>query len=235
MADFNHTDFEEMRYCESDWFNTFTLGHEDPGTRNWLDDFEENIKCNTGWTADSVEYFINDWRYRDKLVPGASISAAFGCSYTFGYGVDNPWPCTLDAVNCGINGASNDLIARLAISYCKTFKPSSIYVLWTFPWRREHVHDNNGLHKWGRLSDDKIKEELKNPSWVGSYLTLMNDHADLYNFQKNKLLLSTFCDSNSITLNQSTIFDLPKGSFPLARDGDHPGPDWHDAIANSFS
>ena len=37
----DHTDFKEARYLEKDWFSTFTLGHDDPGTRNWLDEGEK--------------------------------------------------------------------------------------------------------------------------------------------------------------------------------------------------
>ena len=144
----DHTDFKEARYLEKDWFSTFTLGHDDPGRRNWLDEGEKKLGCALGYNEESVEYFINDWRYRGKRVPAMGIPAAFGCSYTFGYGVNQHYPGLLDAVNCGINGASNDLIARLAITYCKTFKPTEIYVMWTFKTRREHIFENGGLEKF---------------------------------------------------------------------------------------
>ena len=227
----DHTDFKEARYLEKDWFSTFTLGHDDPGDRNWLDEGEKKLGCSLGYTEASIKYHINNWRYRGKRVPEMGASAAFGCSYTFGYGVNDPYPVLLDAVNCGINGASNDLIARLAITYCKTFKPSEIYVMWTFKTRREHIFENGGLEKFRNLSEEAIKEELASPTWVSSHLTLMNNSADEYNFKKNKMLLTSYCVVNNIKLHQSTILNLPKESFPFARDGDHPGPDWHANIA----
>jgi hypothetical protein len=227
----DHTDFKEARYLEKDWFSTFTLGHDDPGDRNWLDEGEKKLGCSLGYTEASIKYHINNWRYRGKRVPEMGASAAFGCSYTFGYGVNDPYPVLLDAVNCGINGASNDLIARLAITYCKTFKPSEIYVMWTFKTRREHIFENGGLEKFRNLSEEAIKEELASPTWVSSHLTLMNNSADDYNFKKNKMLLTSYCVVNNIKLHQSTILNLPKESFPFARDGDHPGPDWHANIA----
>ena len=227
----DHTDFKEARYLEKDWFSTFTLGHDDPGDRNWLDEGEKKLGCSLGYTEASIKYHINNWRYRGKRVPEMGASAAFGCSYTFGYGVNDPYPVLLDAVNCGINGASNDLIARLAITYCKTFKPSEIYVMWTFKTRREHIFENGGLEKFRNLSEEAIKEELASPTWVSSHLTLMNNSADEYNFKKNKMLLTSYCVVNNIKLHQSTILNLPKGLFPFARDGDHPGPDWHANIA----
>ena len=162
-------------------------------------------------------------------------SAAFGCSYTFGYGINDPYPVLLDAVNCGLSGASNDQIARLAITYCKTFKPKKIYVMWTFKARREHIHENGALEKFRNLSEEAIKEELKSPTWLSSYLTLMNDKSDHYNYQKNKLMLFNFCENNDIVLRQKEILDLSKANFSLARDNDHPGPDWHTNIAGILS
>jgi len=58
----NSGDFKEARYTESDWFSTFTLGHDDPGKTNWIDEGEEKLGCAGGYNKDSVEYFINDWR-----------------------------------------------------------------------------------------------------------------------------------------------------------------------------
>lgn len=225
----NPKDFKEMRYPESDWFSNFTLGNDEPGSYNWLD--EEEKEDSKGFGKLGVEYHINKWRYRDSIEPSKGQSAAFGCSYTFGYGVNNPWPKLIDVANCGYNGASNDMITRLAISYCETFKPSEIYVLWTFQHRREHINENGGCNKYGTLSQKKIDEEFKNRTWRSSYLELSNDKADQYNFTKNKILLNHYCSVHNIELNQATVFDFPKDKFPLARDNSHPGPDWHTNMA----
>tara|TARA_B110000037_G_scaffold186454_1_gene216455 strand:- start:264 stop:965 length:702 start_codon:yes stop_codon:yes gene_type:complete len=227
----NHTDFKEARYLKEDWFSTFTLGHDDPGKKHWIDEGEKKLGCALGFTEHSVDYYINDWRYRGKLVPAIGAAAAFGCSYTFGYGVNKHWPGLLGAVNCGINGGSNDLIARLAITYCKTFNPGTIYVLWTFKERREHVQADGGLDKFRSLSEQAIKEESNNPTWASNYAMISSNNADDYNFKKNKMLLTSYCVVNNITLHQATIYDLPKEEFPLARDNDHPGDDWHTNIA----
>jgi hypothetical protein len=227
----NPKDFKEMSYPGSDWFSTFTLGHEDPGIKVWLDEEEKELGVAQGWSIESVEYYINKWRYRGRIEPEVGKSAAFGCSYTFGYGVNIHWPGMLDAVNCGINGASNDLIARIAITYCKTFKPSVIYVLWTFPHRREHINENGGCNKYGNFSQTKLDEEFKNRTWRSSYLELSNDNADDYNYKKNKMLLTSYCVVNDIEIKQMHISQLPKDEFPLARDNSHPGPDWHTNMA----
>ena len=150
--------FKEMRYAESEWFSNFTLGHDEPGGRNWLDEGEKSL----GGNETDVEYHINRWRYRDSIEPSQGQSAAFGCSYTFGYGVNNPWPKLIGVANLGQNGASNDMITRLAISYCETFKPKDIYVLWTFPHRREHINKDGGLEKYRNMSTKTLDEEFKN-------------------------------------------------------------------------
>ena len=144
--------FRESRYLTEKWFSVFTLGHDNPGKRNWLDDGEIDQGIAQGYTEHSVEYYINDWRYRGKIVPDEGVDAAFGCSYTFGYGVGTCWPELVGVTNLGQNGASNDQIARLAISYCKTFNPTNIYVMWTFKERREHTEETGGLSKFKNLS-----------------------------------------------------------------------------------
>jgi hypothetical protein len=223
----NHSNFKEMRYTKSEWFSKFTLGHDEPGGRNWLDDGEKKL----GGNETDVEYHINRYRYRDNLEPGNNMPAAFGCSYTFGYGVNNPWPKLIGVANCGQNGASNDMITRLAISYCETFKPSEIYVLWTFAHRREHINEQGGLEKYRNMSTQTLDEEFKNKTWRSSYLELSNIKADQYNLAKNRLLLNHYCSIYNIALNEASIFDMPKNEYPLARDNDHPGTDWHTNMA----
>ena len=223
-------DFDESRYLEKDWFETFTLGHDEPGVYNWLDEGEKKL----GGNELDVEYFINEWRYRDKIIPAIEQSAAFGCSYTFGYGVNNPWPKLLGVANLGQNGASNDMIARLAITYCKTFKPADIYVMWTFNARREHVNETGGVEKFRTLSNDAIQEEIKSPTWLTNYAMLGSVANDSYNYDKNKLLLTSFCKANNVNLHQLNLSDFSKSEYPLARDNDHPGDDWHTNVIASF-
>ena len=68
---------------------------------------------------------------------------------------------------------------------------------------------------------------------VAHHLQQYHHHLEesIYNYQKNKLMLFNFCENSNIVLRQKEITDLPKENFPLARDNDHPGPDWHANIA----
>jgi hypothetical protein len=185
-------DFKEARYTESDWFSTFTLGHDDPGVYNWIDDGEKELGCALGYTENSIEYFINDWRYRDKIVPAPGQDAAFGCSYTFGYGVNDPWPSMLGVANLGQNGASNDQITRLAITYCKHLRPERNLMCYGHLNLDENMLESGGLEKFRSLSKEAIEQELKSPTWISGYTMLNNDAIDHHNYQKNKLCYSVF-------------------------------------------
>lgn len=224
---------KESRNIKSDWFDVFPLGNEPPGKRNWLDDVEMSYGINHGYTEKSVEYVINNWRYRGTVEPAMEQDAAFGCSYTFGTGSNSPWPELMNLANCGVAGGSNDLIARTAITYCKTFKPKNIFVMWTFTNRREHV-DNKGLDRFRGISEAELKEEYKNPTWKTYHLMLNSKESNEYNFEKNKLLVESYCFANNINLIQLDVTTIPKRNYQLGRDKDHPGPDWHVVVAEEL-
>jgi hypothetical protein len=81
------------------------------------------------------------------------------------------------------------------------------------------------------MSTQTLDEEFKNKTWRSSYLELSNIKADQYNLAKNRLLLNHYCSIYNIALNEASIFDMPKNEYPLARDNDHPGTDWHTNMA----
>lgn len=221
----------------SDWFTEFPVGNDLPGIRHWRDDNEKRLPMEPGWSETDVTYHFNDWYYRDVQEPGPGEWAAFGCSFTFGTGVNNPWPKILGVVNCGQPGSSNDKIARLAISYCNTFKPKKIYVMWTFPQRREWVDEHGNMIAFKNITDSEAQQIMKQPfvSWDNSHLFLMNDLWDTYNYQKNCLLVESYCAARDIELVSTTVSVLDHRNYPPARDRQHPGPDWHLNVASILS
>lgn len=227
-------DFKEARYLKNNWFNEFTLGHDDPGYCDWIDIREEKIGCAPGYTKHSIEYFINDWRYRGQLVPEMGAPAAFGCSYTFGYGSNLHWPGMLGVANLGQNGASNDQITRLAITYCKTFKPKEIYVMWTFDGRREHILESGALVKFRSMSLEDFKKQKNVDPWFSAYMELNNLASNHHNFNKNEMLLNSWCANNDIKIHYKDQNYFNKDDYPLARDNMHPGADWHLNVSASF-
>lgn len=222
---------------KSGWFDNFPQGNDAPGVRHFRDSVEESDGCADGWTPESVTYIFNKQYYRGTLEPGPGLPAAFGCSFTFGTGVNQPWPEILGVVNCGQPGSSNDKIARLAVTYCNEFKPKDIYICWTFPQRREWVDERGNVIAFKNLSESEIKSILsqKFVSWDNALLFLMNDLWDEYNYTKNKLFVESFCKANNINLHQTTVTDIDARNYPKARDNMHPGPEWHLNIASLFS
>jgi hypothetical protein len=228
------------------WFTEFTKGSDVPGVRHFRDSVEQdtwNLNKETaiqhGWTETNVTYIINEWGYRGQIQPGNRVDAAFGCSITFGASVDETqhWPGILEIANCGQPASSNDKIARLAISYINTFSPKSIYVCWTYPQRREWIDEDGNIEAFKNLSLAEKHERLKsmNLDWKTSYLILGNHMSNEYNYEKNKLLLSSVCKSKEVKLNEVTVMDIDHHSYPPARDLQHPGPDWHATIAAELS
>lgn len=221
----------EDRYILSDWLSVFPLGHEDIGIKHWLDDNERSFGCNNGFTESDVLYNINEYRYRGNILPGKGTDAAFGCSYTLGQGVNQPWPEIVEVANCGVNGASNDKIARMTITYCETYAPKTVYVMWTYPERREYIEEDGSIQKFRRPNPRDISRILSQPTATGAHLLLMNDKANQYNLDKNQLLVRLYCKANNITLKEISYNTIDKNSYKLARDDDHPGPDWHASVA----
>jgi hypothetical protein len=222
---------------KSDWFTRFPVGNDQPGVRHWRDDNEKQLPVEPGWSETSVVYKFNSWYYRGELEPGTGKTAAFGCSFTFGTGVNNPWPELLGVVNCGQPGSSNDKIARLVLSYCNQFQPSEIYVMWTFPQRREWIDERGNVITFKNITNAEAQSIMKQPfvSWDNSHLFLMNNLWDSYNYQKNHLLVENYCAARSIKLHDITVTDLDHRNYPPARDRMHPGPDWHINIASLLS
>jgi hypothetical protein len=202
---------KETQYIKSEWFNRFPLGQETPGTRHWLDDAERKL----GGDEKLVTYLFNEWRYRGNIEPGTGVDASFGCSHALGYGVNTPYSEIIEFANCAISGLSNDAIARMAYTYCQQFTPSTIVVLWTIPHRREWVDATGKIEKF-RMQQAPVE-------WQQNFIELQNSKWDEYSLTKNKLFLKHYCELKGIRLLDYE-FD---NNDNQARDGMHPGPEWH--------
>lgn len=55
-----------------------------------------------------------DYQFRTSITDSNRI--AFGCSHTWGVGVESneTWPCYINAKNYGVTGCSSDLISRIS-------------------------------------------------------------------------------------------------------------------------
>lgn len=172
------------------------------------------------------------FEFRGGEVGDSCVS--FGCSATYGVGVDHneTWPDLIDNFNHGQPGSSNDRISRLTINYIIAHKPTHVNILWTFNSRREHIMEDGtakrytpGWSKW------------EGTYWHKGYTLISNDTADYHNYLKNKLLVESVAELNGVKLKQLSIedYDWNKMNYPLGSDGKHPGPEWHEMIANEFN
>lgn len=166
-------------------------------------------------------------RASDKL----GQSAAFGCSLTFGIGVDEgqDWPSLLELYNLGRPGSSNDRLVRMAVDYILEYQPDEIFVLWTFPERREWLDDAGILKKF---NPSRVSEQ--DTYWHRSHTVLSNMHADAYNLDRNRLLLHTISKYHQVSVKELNYSDLPWKGFSTGSDGAHPGADWHAYAAETF-
>jgi hypothetical protein len=158
--------------------------------------------------------------------------AAFGCSMTYGLGVDEnqAWPSLVGVYNLGQPGSSNDRIVRLAIEYINDYRPNNIFVMWTFPERREWI-DKKGTP----IRFVPSSERHKNTIWHRAHTLLDSEENDKYNYNKNKLLLQTYCSLHCVNLHQTYVYNHNMHVYPLGKDNAHPGPLWHKEVAEYFN
>lgn len=118
-----------------------------------------------------VFYFFNKRGFRDEewLDDMSNKIWCVGDSFTVGLGLqfEHIWPRLIDgSVNVSLNGASNDWIARQAVSILENFEPLALLIQWSYLHRRENK--------------DSSKDDVMRMMHYDE-----NDPDDLENFKKN--------------------------------------------------
>lgn len=159
-----------------------------------------------------------------------SDSIAFGCSRTWGVGVepDETWSCLLGAKNCGIGSASSDLVVRIADQIISQHRPKIVYCLWPDWSRFEYIKDGKYYQS---LPSDKNR------------IYFMKTHDDAWckkNFAKNLKDMANLCLSYSVRLIDMTLYDLipyidHSDRWPLSKLGHHYSPVCHQWVADIFA
>jgi hypothetical protein len=164
-----------------------------------------------------------------RTLINSSNSLAFGCSHTWGVGVEanESWAHLLGAVNHGIRGCSADYIARTASVALDQHQPQIVYILWP-DWTRFDVQDQ-GHWKTMLPTDNNYINFLANrdENWLKD------------NFYKQVQTMHNLCKDRNIQLIDLSLYDLipyidHADCWPLSKLGHHYAPSWHRQVADIF-
>jgi hypothetical protein len=171
---------------------------------------------------------MDDTRSLRTLIT-ASEYIAFGCSHTWGVGVEpnETWSYHLGAVNHGIGGCSADYIVRTAPATLNQYQFKIAYVLWPDWTRFEYQQDNRYFQSLPTDTNRIYFMERHTDSWC------------LDNFQKKVTQFKNFCVGNNIKLIDMTLYDLipymdHADRWPSSKLGHHYAPSWHKQVADIF-
>lgn len=158
-----------------------------------------------------------------------SNEAAFGCSHTWGVGVeaDETWAYLLGAKNYGVGSSSADTVVRVAQTVYDEVNFSVAYVLWP-DWTRFDINENGHWRTVLPTNRDRIKYVETHPEeWL----------KDNFRYQVN--VMRDFCKRNDIKLVDMSLYDLipyidHADKWPLSKLGHHYAPSWHQQVADIF-
>lgn len=195
-----------------------------------------------GWSADSFTYKYNSYGFRSRefdLTETKPRILSLGCSHTAGVGVPqhDSWSEQLGRTyfpdhvvwNAGLGGASADTVARLAVNMIPILKPDMVVILWPSVNRFETYH--NGMTKTDTQFIGPWEKDL------GIYA---HDNTAYNNQTKNKLILELLQKMYGFTLLAIDADDVMQKLYysikwPVARDGEHYGIEWHWQVAYDFN
>lgn len=154
---------------------------------------------------------------------------AFGCSHTWGTGVEDKetWSYILGARNFGQGACSVDFISRHAPTIITELKPKVVYVLWP-DWSRFEIIKNNTVYQSLPTDSDRIY-----------YIETHNDNWCQENFKNKTNQIRQACKDKNIQLFDITLYNLipyidHADRWPVSKLGHHYAPEWHQWVANIF-
>ena len=189
-----------------------------------------------GWGKKDIRYLINSWGFRSPefdLTGQTKNIMTFGCSYTFGVGVDenHTWPNQMRkffpdyrVYNLGISGCGADTVTRLAINWIPVLKPDIVLILWPNRYRFE-TYDNDPPYMAGPWSSNDI-----------AFNEYFKDENSYNNSMKNRLMIDLLQKVHGFRYVAKDFDDINKKfkQDKSARDMAHPGPLWYGNLTDYF-
>jgi len=164
------------------------------------------------------------YQFRSSIQTSNCI--AFGCSHTWGVGVEpyETWTHLVNAKNYGVPGASINLISRIAKHIIDEEHPDTIFILWPDWSRFEYILNNQYCQSLPTDSNRINFVETHTDEWCRA------------NFANEVELMHAVCKKRSIQLVDMTLYDLipfidHADRWPLSKLGHHYGPKWHQQVA----
>lgn len=215
--------------------------------------FNKNLKENYdllkkyGWLETTITYNLNKCGFRSDDFKSPVDALFFGCSFTFGIGLQDQdvWVNLLKnklgitGYNLAVPAGSMDAAFRLAYYWIENLKPKYVFLLAPLKDRREYFMQNKFTRdKFTRVmlpNCETIKEPYEK-SLIEVYNNeITSDHSSDINFNKNLFGITHLCEKFNCKLYvvKSEITNF-KDFDQSARDLIHCGLDFQTEIVNLF-
>ena len=224
-----------------------------------------HLALNGIWTLDvplftlkGISTLTPNKTFRDKV--SKSSIACFGCSFTFGGGLEynESWPAQLsfitgkDVKNYGIGGSNNQEIINNACEYVKKYQTNDVIILLCHFCRLQLVKDNQ-LYNWHPASDNifyklfpkELKKMIDNSEttllFAGQVPYFLQKIEEIKSNITGNVFVSTYIEDHYECLkkidNKNFIllpfYEMSK-EYPLASDNSHPGVEHNRLFAESI-
>jgi hypothetical protein len=180
----------------------------------------------------SCYYTFNELGFRgDSPKKKGTRVMSVGCSHTEGIGVHNhqTWSHILtrlmkDGVdlNLGINGRSNDYIARTILTWTDYLKPDLVLIMYTYPIKREYYRDVDKLEPYHPRPWGYFDLDLEGRHKWANIIQSTTPEEDFINWYKNHLLISNYLKNKEIPFIWNGTFLQTEYTDENRFDGDYP-------------
>ena len=233
--EWKQTEFVHKCPMSTAWDHDFFYSNVYPpnSSTQWID---TDTPANAIFENNDIRYKFNEYGFRsDHFYKEADIKLLVnGCSMTVGVGIEyeKTWPRLLKKKienetsktvlvwNLAISGASGDYVARSMSTLYFKLKPDLMFIYWP-PIGRLELPD---------INNEKILRQYQ-VGQTGFPKELVNENYLNQQRNKNRKLIKM-----NAPRNRDRMFENKEDVFfdTYARDGQHPGEDWHERVAEMF-